>query len=279
MSIQHTSNPGRDRVETRLGHLHVRHYGGDGQATVLWPSMFVDGHSWNLLIPLLLAADHDRHLIVVDPPGLGASDPLTRVSSIAEAADAAVDLLTASGLEHTAVDWVGNAFGGHVGFELATRPGVVRSLAAISSPAEAIPAGLRRQITLLAPLLRTFGPIGPVRRAVVTAMLTERSAARPELVRIVRESLERPTRRSLARALRSFILDRVDVSESLGRIRVPALYLASDDRGDWSPSDAARSAAATPHARAVTIAGARTLIPLEQPEALCRELMRFWKGL
>jgi hypothetical protein len=31
-----------------------------------------------------------------------------------------------------------------------------------------------------------------------------------------------------------------------------------------------------PSATAVTIAGARTLVPLEQPQALAAEVLRFW---
>ena len=114
---------------------------GSGPATVLWPSMFVDGRTFDPLLPLLPG----RRLIVVDGPGLGASEPLQRRSTIAEAADAAHDLLTGSqasdlGIEGP-VDWVGNAFGGHVGYELARRPGVLRSLAAVSAPTEPVPTG------------------------------------------------------------------------------------------------------------------------------------------
>ena len=69
------------RVPTRLGRLHVRVL-GTGPATVLWPSMFVDGRTFHPLLPLLPG----RRLVVVDGPGLGASEPLGRRSTIAEAA-------------------------------------------------------------------------------------------------------------------------------------------------------------------------------------------------
>lgn len=258
-------------VPTRLGDLHVRIL-GTGPTTVLWPSMFVDSHTWDPLLPLL---DPDRRYVLVDGPGLGRSEALTRVSDIAEAADAATDLL--AGLEITEpVDWVGNAFGGHVGYKLGTRPGLLRSLVVISAPAEPIAPALRRQIAQLAPLLRLAGPLGPVRSAIVEAMLTDASAADPAIRQVVLDSLARPSRRSLGNALTSFILKRVDVTAELADIEVPSLYVASDDRGDWSPEDAERSAACTPDARAVTITGARTLIPLEQPAALAALLTEFW---
>src|SRR5687767_3112538 len=121
-------------VSTRLGRVHVR-MAGEGPTTVLWPSMFVDSHTWDLLLPLL---PHDRRYLLADPPGLGLSGSLDRAVDIAAAAGAATDLLDGLGVEGP-VDWVGNAFGGHVGFDLATREGVLRSLVAISSPAEPVP--------------------------------------------------------------------------------------------------------------------------------------------
>lgn len=261
-------------VPTRLGRLAVRVL-GEGPVTVLWPSMFVDSHTWDDLAELITG----RTLVLVDGPGLGHSEPLTRRSSIAEAAAAASDLLErlpSLGLDAGPVDWVGNAFGGHVGYELASQPRVLRSFVAVSAPPEPVPAALRRQVALLGPLLRTFGPVGPVRSAIFGALLTDASAADPRIAGVVRASLARPSRRSLSLALRSFIVDRVDVSATLSRIGVPTLFVAGDDRGDWSPEDARRAAAAVPDARAVTIAGARTLVPLERPAELAAELDRFW---
>jgi pimeloyl-ACP methyl ester carboxylesterase len=110
-------------------------------------------------------------------------------------------------------------------------------------------------------------------------MLTEASAAQEPIRRIVLESLARPTRRSMALAVRSFILNRVDVTAELTQLTVPSLFVASDDRGDWSPQDAEAAAAIAPRAKAVTISGARTVIPLEQPEALASQVRRFWNSL
>ncbi len=266
------TNP--DRVATRLGALHVRIV-GDGLAAVLWPSMFVDSHTWDRVLPLLPA---ERRYILVDGPGLGLSDPLTRNSDIDGAAGAALDLLGALDVEGP-VDWVGNAFGGHVGYKLAAMPAVLRSLVAISAPPEPIPGNLRRQIGLLKPVLRLAGPIGPVRSAIVSGMLTDRAAADPQIRATVVDSIRRPARASMNRAVQSFILDRVDVTAELADIAVPCLYIASDDRGDWAPEDAENAARLTPDATAVTVTGARTLIPLEQPTEVARLVTEFWARL
>jgi pimeloyl-ACP methyl ester carboxylesterase len=261
-------------ISTRLGGLHVRDIGA-GHPTVLWPSMFVDSHTWDRMLPLLA---RDRRYVLVDGPGLGRSEPLRRQSDIAEAADAAVELLAALSITQP-VDWVGNAFGGHVGFKLATRPGVLRSLVAVSAPTEPIDAALRRRILMLRPLLRTVGPVGPVRAAILEAMLTDAAQADDVLRQTVIDSLTRPSRASMTKALDSFILNRVDVSDEIGDICVPSLFVASDDRGDWSPADAAAAAARSPYARVATVAAARTLVPLEQPAVLADLLRSFWDQL
>ncbi|MBW8730500.1 MAG: alpha/beta hydrolase [Terrabacter sp.] len=280
--MNHPTPAGRDGtlaesttlVPTRLGRLHVRLV-GDGPTTVLWSSMFVDSHTWDPVLPLL---PQGRRYALIDPPGLGLSEPLREASDIAGAADAATDLLAALGGDGS-VDWVGNAFGGHVGFKLAARPGLLRSLVAVSSPAQPVDASLRRQIALLLPILRTAGPRGPVRTAILTAMLTDASRERATLRQVVEESLARPTHRSMDLAVRSFILNRVDVTAELADLTVPSLFVASDDRGDWSPKDAEDAAAVAPDARAVTVERARTLVPLEQPEALVSHIRRFWARL
>lgn len=263
-----------NRVDTRLGGLHVRIV-GDGPTAMLWPSMFVDSHTWDPLLPLLPAT---RRYVLVDGPGLGLSDPLTRTSDINEAAAAALDLLAALDIDRP-VDWIGNAFGGHVGYKLAAMPGVLRSLVVISAPPEPLPGNLRRQIALLKPVLRLAGPVGPVRSAIVDAMLTERAAADPQIRTIVVEGIRRPHRTSMIRAVKSFILNRGDVTAELADITVPCLYVASDDRGDWAPQDAENAARRTPNATAVTVTGARTLVPLEQPAEVARLVTEFWARL
>lgn len=260
-------------IPTRLGRVHVRTT-GNGALTVLWPSMFVDSHTWDPILGLL---PRDRRYVLVDPPGLGLSDPLARVTNIVEAADAAIDLLQGLGADEP-VDWVGNAFGGHVGFELGARPGTLRSLVAISSPTQAVGPALRAKASLLLPVLRTLGPVGPVRSAILSTMLTDAGAACAPIRQVVLGALGRPTRRSLALAVRSFILNRVDVAPLLPRLEVPSLFVASDDRGDWTPEDAASAAALVDRAEVITIRAARTLVPLEQPSALAGSIRKLWEA-
>lgn len=267
-----------ERIPTRLGTLNAR-VCGSGRLTVLWSSMFVDSHTWDRILPLLVEGSTlPRRFVLIDPPGLGLSDSLTRPSTIAEAADAARDALAELGADEP-VDWLGNALGGHVGLNLATDAATLRSLVAISSPTEPISPALRRRINLLKPLLKLAGPVGPVRDAIIDAMLTDESAATPAIRQVVMDSLHRPSKESMSLALRSFILNRIDVTDRLADIRVPSLFVASDDRGDWSPADAERAASLTPGAKTLTIPRSRTLIPLEQPERLAAVILDFWASL
>lgn len=56
--------------------------------------------------------------------------------------------------------------------------------------------------------------------------------------------------------------------------RLMCLGVQLQDQG--APKDAATAAALAPHAEAVTIRAARTLIPLEQPAALAARIRQFW---
>lgn len=267
--ITRTTLEQRD-VMTPLGRLRLRVRPGRDRTAVFWSSMFVDSTTWDACLPLL--ADDPRTIVLVDPPGLGSSTPLARRTDIRGAADAARHLIAQLA---GPIDWVGNAFGGHVGYELAATADVA-SFVAVSAPPEPVPANLQRKIALLGPLLRLAGPVGPVRTAILDALLTDASCADPAIRGTVLRCMGRPTRRSLALALRSFIVDRTDVSGLLLRITAPTLFVTGDDRGDWSPEDARRSAAMCPPARVEVVRASRTLIPLEQPSAFTSVLRRFW---
>jgi pimeloyl-ACP methyl ester carboxylesterase len=262
-------------VPTSLGRIAV-HVLGAGRPTVLWHSMFVDGSSWGFLLPALLPG---RRLLVVDGPGYGRSDRLRRTVRVSDSVAAAVDVLAALA-PGTAVDWVGNAWGGHVGMELAaTRPDLVRSLVAISSPPQPIDAALRRRIRLLVPILTVLGPVPPVRTAILEGMLTDESRTDPQAIGVVIDALALAGRRSTARTVRSFILNRGDITALLPRIEAPTLFVAGDDRGDWTPEEADAAASLAPFARAAVVPGSRTLVPVEQPAALATLIREFWASL
>lgn len=263
-------------VQTELGRLHVRTE-GDGPPVVLWHSMFVDSHSWDRLIPAL--AD-GRTLFLIDAPSSGSSDPLRGSSDIAGCARAAVPVLDEvrrrTGAE--SVDWVGNAWGGHVGLQLAaTRPDLLRSLVALSAPTNPIDAGQRRKVRLLLPLYRLIGARGPVLDAIEETLFTDATrTGDAEAMTLLHESLAR-SGKAMIPAIETAILHRTDLSDAARRIPVPVQFVATDDRGEWTPREAAAMAAQMPDARVATVHGARVIPALEQPAATASSILGFWR--
>lgn len=266
------------RIGTRLGELSVETI-GHGRACVLWHSLFVDSRTWDRMRDGLAAR---RTLVIVDGPSAGRSAPMTRTASIAACAEAAIEVLDHLGITE-AVDWVGNAWGGHVGIALAAgHPHRIRSLVAIGSPTHALGAhggSERRKVQLLSVLYGLLGPIPPITGAVLGALLTDRTrAGDEEACAIVREGFGGPPRRAMVLAARSFALDRPDLGDAAARIVAPVLFLATSDRGEWTPEQAAAVAAGMPDARAAAVPG-RGIPPLEAPRETLEEILAFWDEL
>lgn len=261
------------RVGTRLGELVVREH-GEGPVAVLWHGLFVDSSSWDRMVGTLARR---RRLLLVDAPGHGASDPLRRVTTIAECASAAVDLLDGLGVRG-AVDWVGAGFGGQVGYRLASvAPQRIRSIVGIGAPLTPAARRRRAQLLLLCAMLRLAGPAGGIVDRIADDQLTDFSRATdPTAVAMIRDAMGRQSRGSLARSVASFGLRRPQLAAE--RCTAPVLLVASDDHGEWSPQDAAAAADRIPSARAITVSWARTLIPVEQPVALAEAITSFWAG-
>lgn len=105
-----TITPSAERIHTDLGRLHVRRC-GTGSPAVLWHSLFVDSRSWAPVVGTL--AGH-RTVHTIDGFSHGQSDPVPRDFTFDECVAAAEEALDRLGLSEP-VDWVGNAWGGHVG--------------------------------------------------------------------------------------------------------------------------------------------------------------------
>jgi pimeloyl-ACP methyl ester carboxylesterase len=238
--------------------------------------MFVDSTSWDRVVPRLT---QHRRLFLVDAPSSGLSDALRRPADIAACAEAARDALTAlSDQIPGPVDWLGNAWGGHVGMHLAaTHPDLVNSLVAISAPTHPISVPLRLKIWALLPLYRVFGPRGIPLRAIEETLFTDTTRSNdPDAVALLTTSMRRTTNRAMVQAIRTAILNRTDLSRAATAIPCPVLFVTTDDRGEWTPQQARRVAATMPDAREVTISNARVIPSIEQPDAVADAIEDFW---
>ncbi|WP_344414791.1 alpha/beta hydrolase [Amycolatopsis minnesotensis] len=249
-------------VPTVLGRIRVR-VGGEGPAMLFWPSLLMDGSLW------AAQAGHfgtGRRVVLVDPPGHGASEPLTRGFSFDECARCVVDIL--DGLDLTAADFVGNSWGGMIGGTFAARhPERVRT--AVLMNCTASPAGLRQRLEypLLTRVAKLLGGIRPpLTRSVVTAFTgptTRRE--KPDVVAAIKASAERADPRSASWAVTSVVPRRPDQRALFGGIRTPVLVVAGEEDATFPVAETRAMAEAIPGARFEVLPRTAHLAALESP--------------
>lgn len=261
-----------DAIRTGVGRLHVA-VAGEGKPVVLWHSLFLDSRSWCGL-PDHLAAD--RRVITIDGPSHGRSEPINRDFTFAACVNAAEQVLDALNVTDP-VDWVGNAWGGHVGIQLALHaPGRVRTLTTIGTPAHALrPVERWAKAWPLGQVYRAVGPnrllLGPLSDALVGP---ESVAAQPELAAAVMSAFTEADRPSMFRAMRSMMMHRPDMSADMACIGVPTLLIAGrTDSTGWRPADAQAVAATMPDARVVGAEGSGHSSPLLVDRATVEEAL------
>lgn len=263
----------RHTIDTTVGPLAVRVV-GDGPTAVLWPSLFMDGRSWERVLPALA---QDRRLVVLDGPGHGASGDPGRRYSLGECATAAGQVLARLALTDS-VDWVGNAWGGHVGLRFAVdRPSQCRSLVMLGTPVAALSRGERLRTYPLLAVHGVLGPIELVLSGVTEVLLSGHSRADdPEAVDLVRDNLRRANRRMLRNAVRSISLGREDLTDLLPQVTAPTLLVTGSDHSGFTPAQAEAAARLIPNGRTAVVADAAYLVPLEAPTATAMLIREFW---
>jgi pimeloyl-ACP methyl ester carboxylesterase len=234
----------------------------------------MDERSWDRLLPALT---QDRRLVIINGPGHGASgDPGRRYSNhdCVTAACQVLDRL-ASG---DAVDWVGNAWGGHVGLQFAAdRPAQCRTLITLGTPVAALSIAERRRTYPLLVLYGVLGPIELVLSGVTDVLLSAHTrAVDAEAVELVRDSLNRANRRMLRNAVVSISLHRDDMTDLLPQIEAPTLMITGSDHAGFTPVQADAAARLARNARTAVVPDAAYLVPLEAPTIAATLIRDFW---
>jgi pimeloyl-ACP methyl ester carboxylesterase len=258
-------------VSTSLGGLRVRTI-GTGPPAVLWHSLFVDSTTWDRVRDDLAKR---RRLIIIDGPGHGGSDAYPHRFAVADCASAAGEVLDALGVVEP-IDWVGNAWGGHVGLLFAAAsPERCRTLATVGTPARALNRSERRRIVPMVALYRLVGPAKFLVKGVVDALVG--SDAPVEDKRVVGAAFKRATRRGMLVAMRSVMLDRPSLSATLATIGTPTLVVTIADDAYESRHEARAEAAKLSDGAFVVLPGSGHVAPLLQsPAELVQALTAFW---
>jgi pimeloyl-ACP methyl ester carboxylesterase len=260
-------------VATRVGPLHVQTM-GSGPPAVLWHSLFVDSTTWCRVQDRMADA---RRLIVIDGPNHGGNRPADRAFTLHDCVGIAEDVLGQVGVDEP-VDWVGNAWGGHVGILFAAaHPDRCRSLLAIGTPVHAPNRGDWWRTALLATLYRAGGP-KPVTNILVDALLGPLARKDdPSGAAIVADAFARADRRGMFAAIRWLSLRRPDLTPVLDRIRTPTLLTTGSHDPMWTVENASAAAGHLPRGALVILPAAGHIGPLLQaPAAVVDLVLGFW---
>jgi pimeloyl-ACP methyl ester carboxylesterase len=261
-------------ISTDLGRLHVQRT-GTGPPVVLWHSLFVDSRSWG---PLVETLSRDRTVYAIDGPSHGKSEPVHRDFTFGECVAAAQQALDRLGITEP-VDWVGNAWGGHIGIHLATGARL-RTLTTIGTPVQAFT--LREKLTKGWPLVQTYrfaGVNGFLKKRLSNSLLgSEAVAAQPDQAATVIASFAEADPNGMLHAMRSMMMRRSGVEDLLPRIIVPTMVMSvRDDAMGWRPDEARRTCAAITDCRVEELAGGGHVAPLlVDRDRIVRLLSEFW---
>jgi pimeloyl-ACP methyl ester carboxylesterase len=262
-------------VATKVGSLTVR-VRGEGPPAVLWHSLFLDERSWRRVADELA---RDRRLLIITGPGHGASaDPGHRYS-LDDCAAAAGEVLAAFDIADP-VDWVGNAWGGHVGVVFAaTWPDRCRTLITLGTPIQAYTRSERVVFRTLLAVYRAVGMVGFLSSGIRDALLSPRTRANdPEAVDLVLDCLRTMKRRALANAMVSISLRRPDLTPRLGAIRCPTVFVTGSDHSGWTPEQAESKCRLLATGSVVVVPDTAYLTPLEAPEETVRIIRDLWSA-
>lgn len=262
-------------VNTRVGKLKVSVEGeGERPTALLWHSLFVDERTWGRVLPDLV---QDRRLVLVTGPGHGVSGDPGRRYTMDDCAEAALEVLDTLGID-SPVDWVGNAWGGHVGITFAARhPDRVRTLVTAGTPIQPYGLADRLSTSLLLAVYRMVGPIAYLTNAVADALLSQSTrTSDPSAVRLVRDCFAGADRVRMTNAVISVSFNRIDLKPVLSAVQAPTLFITGSAHPDWSPEQMRAAAALLPHCATHVVEGAAYLVPLEAPTELAHHVRDFW---
>lgn len=257
--------PRSERIATVLGGINVT-VAGAGPAMACWPSLLMTGDMWRA------QAAHfgDRYqVILIDLPGHGGSEKLTRPFTMEECAVCLAQILDGLAVEECVL--LGNSWGGMMGGVFAARY-PERIHAAVLMNCTASPAPLRQRIEFLglASVLRALGTVPEmlVDRAVTAFVGPTTERDKRDAVEFIRSAVRRVDARSVRWAIESVVIRRRDHRPLMGAITRPVLILAGEEDRTFPVAETRAMAEAIPGSRFQVLSAAGHLAAVEAPEAV-----------
>jgi pimeloyl-ACP methyl ester carboxylesterase len=245
------------------GYLHTLEWEGAGPALVLLPG--AGGNA--LLFAPLAGALPNRHVIAVDPPGLGESPPLP-FDDLVRVADA---VAAVAGDIGRSLIWGGHSWGGKVAAIIAGRHPETAAGAILldPSPATGIEVSIERFVDSAWDGMKGPWPSHEAALATFRELPQYRNwspALEAALIRGLRETpagwTTIATREAITRVCEATLL--VDNSGDIGRLACPALYVVASESAWWQAATTDR--VMPPHVERVELPG-HHLIYVDNPDA------------
>jgi 3-oxoadipate enol-lactonase len=264
-------------IDTRAGRLAVddiNRHDVPRPVLILWPGIFNDRFIYRDVTDRLAAK---YRLVLIDGPGHGASDPAREDFTVAQGADAIVDIMNHLQIDQAYVG--GTSWGGLTGVQFGVRHRARASgLILLNTPFDAAPPpGLGVRLSRW--MARYAGPLQLFANGVANAGLT--AEFQQNNVATVNEYKRRiAANNGAARdpVIAHVLLSRASALPHLPTIAVPALVLAGEN--DTLPSATLRAAAQSmPRATFVEVANSKHISVLERPNEVAAAIEAFVDGL
>jgi pimeloyl-ACP methyl ester carboxylesterase len=176
------------------------------------------------------------------------------------------------------VDWVGNAWGGHVGLVFAASwPNRCRTLVTLGTPIQSYGPSKQVSFRVLLAVYRIVGMVGFISSGIGDVLLSPRTRANdPEAVALVLACLRGMDRRALANAMLSISLGRPDLTPRLAAVHCPTLFVTGPDHAEWMPEQAETTSRLLANGAAAVVPGTAYLTPLEAPDQTISLVRDLW---
>lgn len=259
-------------VLTNLGRVHLRIV-GTGPAMVCWPSLLMTGMMWEGQIKHFSSS---YRMILVDPPGHGESDKLSRTFTLEECAECLREILEALNISDCVL--LGNSWGGMMGGVFAALyPEKLRAAVLMNCTASEASASQKLAYADTINLLRKSDsyPESLLKQSVKAFVGKTTELNRQEVVDQVRKNISEVEPQSVSWAIESVVTLRKNQLVLMKKITLPILVVAGEEDRTFKIPETKEMAAAIPNAEFKVLAKVGHLAALEAPQLVNDEIELF----